>query len=148
MRNLVCLDASNAATQFSTLGVGVNLIRAALWLLTWNFMLTEGQIFYRNKYLKSAHWETLRITRLAKDGGRCKICGKRDASNDVHHIQYWHLFDINCSDLRTLCRECHVKVHAVLKIIKHPKTKNSEQIWKTVRQRMDNLEKHGYKILA
>jgi hypothetical protein len=40
VQHLNCLDASNAANQFSTFGVGANLIRAALWLLTWNFMLT------------------------------------------------------------------------------------------------------------
>jgi hypothetical protein len=78
-------------------------------------MSIEGKHAYRFGFLKSEEWKTVRIARLAKDKGKCVICGKEDLSNDCHHISYpdrWSFTTIE--HIRTLCRRCHKEVHRLM----------------------------------
>lgn len=86
--------------------------------------------FYRDTYLKSEDWKTLRLAKIHRQKGRCQICGLVSNHNDVHHVKYRHLYDVDAQDLRVLCRECHDKVHALLD--KYPKMKQLHRgkIWK------------------
>lgn len=77
--------------------------------------------FYRDKYLKSDHWHTLRIRKLIQQDGKCALCRHPAWNNDVHHVDYRKLFDVRLGDLRILCRECHDAAHAALKA--HPEVK-------------------------
>lgn len=70
--------------------------------------------YYRNVYLKSEHWSNLRLAKLAQVDAVCKICKHRDLGNDVHHIYYRSLYDVQLADLRVLCRGCHRKIHSIL----------------------------------
>lgn len=65
--------------------------------------------YYREIYLRSDHWESLREEKLAKSAV-CEKCGS-PYSLDVHHKDYKELYDVRISDLETLCRKCHKKVH-------------------------------------
>lgn len=83
---------------------------------------------YRFKYLKSEHWSNLRIAKLASVDACCKNCGRRDLSNDVHHLNYRKLYDVTLDDLVVLCRACHDLAHEALDINRE-KIKASSDPW-------------------
>lgn len=74
-------------------------------------MGADAKHFYRFTYLKSEHWQNLRLEKLASVDACCQRCGHRDLSNDVHHLRYRKLFDVTKDDLLVLCRACHSTVH-------------------------------------
>lgn len=70
---------------------------------------------YRH-YLRSEHWQNLRLEKLAKVSALCHFCRFESTSNDVHHVIYRaSLRETKLRDLRVLCRRCHDLVHQVLK---------------------------------
>lgn len=72
---------------------------------------------YRFGYLKSEQWQNVRAAVLVRDDAKCWFCGVRDLSNDIHHVVYpdnvWKTESKHCI---TLCRDCHDKVHVLLKL--------------------------------
>ncbi len=70
--------------------------------------------YYRNVYLKSDEWRTLRAAKLHSKKNKCQICGFVSKHNDVHHVKYKKLYDVSIKDLKVLCRSCHDKVHSLL----------------------------------
>lgn len=79
-------------------------------------MSIPGRHYYRHVYLKSEHWANLRLEKLASVDAKCERCGERDLSNDVHHVNYRNLYDVELSDLLCLCRKCHDLTHEVLEL--------------------------------
>ena len=63
------------------------------------------------RYLRSPAWAEQRRRAIARSGGRCTSCGVRARSLDVHHLTYKRFGRERASDLTTLCRPCHVRVH-------------------------------------
>lgn len=78
----------------------------------------NGRHFYRFQYLKSDHWQNLRLEKMVEVDAHCLRCGIRDLSNDVHHVRYRKLYDVELSDLIVLCRDCHKIMHEVLEASK------------------------------
>lgn len=77
-------------------------------------MSIESKHAYRFIYLKSDHWNSVRIEALAREGGKCEICGQESISNDAHHIWYpENIYDTTERHLAILCRPCHEFLHAV-----------------------------------
>lgn len=75
----------------------------------------EARHAYRFGYLKSEHWQNLRLNKLAREDARCFFCNKRDLSNDVHHVFYRdNIFETQEGDLRVLCREHHDRLHELM----------------------------------
>lgn len=70
--------------------------------------------FYRETYLKSEHWQNLRLQKLVESDCLCLRCGKQSHHNDVHHLTYKKLYDVKTVDLVVLCRKCHDFVHEKL----------------------------------
>ncbi len=70
----------------------------------------QDRLSYR-EYLKSDHWKKLRARKKKKS---CAICGLWGPT-DRHHLNYRHLFDVQKTDLRNLCRTCHDVAHQLLK---------------------------------
>ena len=66
--------------------------------------------WYRNIYLNSSHWKTLRQEALNFHGRHCAKCPE-SVRLDVHHLEYRQIFDVQVSDLQILCRSCHEKEH-------------------------------------
>lgn len=60
---------------------------------------------YREEYLKSEHWKTLRGY-IVKSGVMCFKCQQKPAT-DAHHLRYRNIVDVKISDLVPLCRPCH-----------------------------------------
>ena len=88
-------------------------------------MGVSSKHFYRFNYLKSEHWEKLRLEKIAQREGRCEICRLQEWNNDVHHIFYRGLWDVTVDDLAVLCRKCHDDVHDAMR--KYPKLKSISQ---------------------
>lgn len=65
--------------------------------------------YYRNEYLKSDHWVSLRSKKLELNPC-CQECGS-DFMVEPHHKDYKNLYDVTLDDLKSLCRKCHNKVH-------------------------------------
>jgi hypothetical protein len=64
---------------------------------------------YRGEYLKSEHWKSLRDKKLLMNPV-CENCGSKNKI-EPHHLQYKNLYDVQISDLKSLCRGCHNKIH-------------------------------------
>lgn len=77
--------------------------------------------WYRDVYLKSEEWKTLRLLKLVKAEFKCNLCKSTSFSHDAHHLVYKNLHDIDPRDLMILCRKCHEWVHRLL--TKYPKLK-------------------------
>lgn len=75
-----------------------------------NIILPDNKrLYYRNVYLQSDHWKSLRKEKL-DETNYCERC-KTTFSLDIHHINYKGLYDVKLKDLQVLCRICHDKEH-------------------------------------
>lgn len=70
---------------------------------------TDHREWYRTVYLKSDHWKELRARKISEHPS-CQRCPST-LEPDVHHVNYKNLFDVETSDLLTLCRNCHDLEH-------------------------------------
>jgi hypothetical protein len=75
------------------------------------YVITNKSCYYREVYLYSDHWKTLRKEKLEQ----VSVCEKCGAINnlDVHHLNYRGLYDVTLEDLQVLCRDCHKIVHSI-----------------------------------
>src|ERR1035441_1284394 len=81
--------------------------------------------YYRDTYLHSDHWKTLRSIKLRRKHAECELCKIKSLSNDVHHLKYRHLYDVDPKkELMVLCRDCLNRVNELLK--KCPKMRTIE----------------------
>jgi hypothetical protein len=91
---------------------------------TQNEMSIESIHAYRFGYLKSEAWSNVRLEALARESGRCQICGEENIHNDAHHVWYpEHIYETKAEQLVILCRPCHEFIHEMLDC----KTGNQEQ---------------------
>jgi predicted restriction endonuclease len=88
------------------------------WLILKRKAAIEAQIF--TEY--AAHpveerpdpetWEVIRQATLQRDGYRCRICGEQDTTLQVHHLlELSRGGRTEASNLLTLCKDCHTKIH-------------------------------------
>lgn len=85
---------------------------------------TIKQLKYMNyiDYLQTEHWKNKKIEKLKSTSFMCEKCNsKKDLQ--VHHISYENKGNENLSDLRTLCKSCHQKIH---------QRKSNKQEYKTI----------------
>lgn len=101
--------------------------------------------YYRGVYLKSKHWLLLKRKKLL-ESPTCEKCGKEN-DLDIHHIRYKNLYDVELSDLQTLCRGCHVLEHKQIKISKQRKLNRKEcKEWQKQRIREEH-DRHWDELL-
>jgi hypothetical protein len=74
-------------------------------------MNNERRNYYRNVYLKSPHWQRLKVKKF-KMQKCCEWpgCGS-EIDLDVHHVRYKDLYDVQLWDLMVLCRKHHKEAH-------------------------------------
>lgn len=65
------------------------------------------------EYLRSAHWQRLRVLYRHKHEWRCAGCNTTEEPLDLHHKTYERLGHEQLSDLAPLCRRCHELLHAL-----------------------------------
>lgn len=64
------------------------------------------------QYLQSDRWKEIRAEALARDDGKCRVCG--GAATQAHHVRYPAKIEKDCvSNVVSLCRDCHKKEHAL-----------------------------------
>lgn len=61
-------------------------------------------------YLCSPEWRVKRELVLQRDNKICQDCTLKPAE-EVHHLTYNSLFNEPLEDLKSLCKECHMKTH-------------------------------------
>lgn len=64
-------------------------------------------------YLKSCDWKEKR-TLKRNNKKNCAICGSKENLH-THHLNYKNLIDVEQSDLRVLCENCHFLTHKLFK---------------------------------
>jgi hypothetical protein len=75
--------------------------------------LTARQRWYREVYLRSPHWRSIRLWALDRAGHRCQateVRGRRCEETrrlDVHHRTYDHLHEEHPDDVLVVCRAHH-----------------------------------------
>lgn len=112
-------------------------------------MSTSGNHYYRFTYLKSEHWQNLRIEKLTQVDAHCVFCWNRDLRHDVHHIVYKRLWDAKPHDLVVLCRHCHDLAHAALRYRKQLKDeRDPDKKWAATRASMGIAKSHLQAIEA
>lgn len=84
----------------------------------------EAKHAYRFEYLKSEKWSTVRIEALAREKGKCQICGEESIHNDAHHVWYPEsIWDTTEAHLVVLCRPCHDFIHSMI-----PECKTNDEV--------------------
>lgn len=64
-------------------------------------------------YMNTRVWQKLRGLVLKRDGYRCTECGT-GKQLEVHHLSYPDVWgEEPLSELKTVCRECHKKIHLI-----------------------------------
>jgi hypothetical protein len=63
------------------------------------------------EYLRTDHWQQVRLRALAFAGRRCQLCNGGDVVLDVHHRRYTNLGCEEMDDVIVLCRPCHSHFH-------------------------------------
>jgi len=82
---------------------------------------TDNREWYRTVYLKSPHWTDLRSRKLSQNPN-CEVCGGR--ALDAHHVNYRRIFDVEISDLLSVCRKCHDDIHKAFETPRREKPKH------------------------
>lgn len=88
--------------------------------------------YYRDVYLKSEDWKSFRKEVLQKQYHTCRLCRSKGFALDVHHLKYKRLWDATVQDVKVLCRDCHNKVHALMKKYKLLKKLNVGRQWRII----------------
>ena len=65
------------------------------------------------EHIKGDKFKKLKMERLKLDEYKCQICFKQvdEMTSHCHHITYLRVLNEKISDLSTLCRCCHNKLH-------------------------------------
>lgn len=93
-------------------------------------MSIEGKHAYRFEYLKSEQWSNVRIEALAREKGKCQICGEESIHNDAHHIWYPEsVWDTKEHHLVILCRACHEFIHTMMPECKTGDESEGQKMW-------------------
>ena len=66
---------------------------------------------FKQDYLKTPQWNTLRKSILKRDNYTCQACTTTGVPLEVHHISYQNFMEEKDTDLISLCRDCHQGVH-------------------------------------
>lgn len=66
--------------------------------------------------LKSPKWQKKRLEIMERDGFKCKVCGYKSNTLNVHHLFYEKgksVWDYDNKYLTTLCTQCHENIHLI-----------------------------------
>lgn len=75
-----------------------------------NFNFFNSPYYKYVLYLNSPEWKAKRELVFKRDNCKCQKC-KIEIADDVHHLTYENLGNEKLSELLSICRECHKKIH-------------------------------------
>ena len=104
---------------------------------------------YREEYLLSDHWKELKECKLTQTP-LCENCGTQRYI-EPHHVNYKNLYDVELSDLKTLCRKCHYEVDKTqrlerMSLFKKKKRKYKEKLQENKRKNNQLLQHIPHKF--
>jgi hypothetical protein len=85
------------------------------WLKTKGW---DMPFWYRDIYLRTDHWETIKRNCYVYFEGHCSLCGSSRVPFHVHHNNYRRLWKERYSDIIYLCARNHREYHSLLQINK------------------------------
>lgn len=69
----------------------------------------------RKQEYQDERWKARAAQIRELDHHQCAMCGAKDVELHVHHLSYppppFHIWDADDSELVTLCKDCHEKIH-------------------------------------
>jgi hypothetical protein len=66
--------------------------------------------------LKHPKWQKKRLEVLKRDKFKCKLCSDTETTLNIHHLKYnGNPWEIDNSDLVTICEHCHNEVERLKK---------------------------------
>lgn len=71
---------------------------------------TVLRIMPYREYLKTPHWQAMRLKALSLADNRCQVCNGKERL-EVHHRTYERRGNENLTDLTVLCHKCHSTFH-------------------------------------
>ncbi len=74
---------------------------------------------------KGPEWERLRLQVFDRDAHRCRECGRAGRLEAHHVVELAHGGTNDMSNLKTLCRTCHILIHA-------PVRSEAERAWQVL----------------
>lgn len=61
-------------------------------------------------------WQKKRLEVFERDEFKCRLCSNTESTLHVHHNSYvGNPWDIDSSELKTVCKYCHAIIHHVIK---------------------------------
>lgn len=75
-------------------------------------MNQKQNVDWRQKYekhLKSSRWKNIRRDLFRLRGHKCEVCNMTSPNLEIHHITYKRLGCELPSDLKILCKKCHIQ---------------------------------------
>ena len=73
-------------------------------------IIPQQYFISKKKYLRSPEYRAKRIIVLKRDNYTCRGCGTTEQL-EVHHTTYKRLGNEKLTDLVTVCRNCHQRIH-------------------------------------
>lgn len=71
------------------------------------FIFFMNKISYSEK-LKDPRWQKKRLSIMSRDHFKCRMCGDKETTLNVHHLSYnGNPWEQENDKLLTLCRHCH-----------------------------------------
>lgn len=112
---LACAHCDNPYERHECNAAGSRFCSNACREAYWESRRTvESERYYR---LQRKAWRDLRTQIIARDGGKCCICGDTEELT-VHHIVRWiETQDDSPDNLLTLCRECHYRLEWMPRLV-------------------------------
>ena len=84
----------------------------------------------RKEEYQDERWRERASEIRALDHNQCVMCGAKDVELHVHHLSYppppFHIWDAHDTELVTLCKDCHAKIHQCKK---RPKFNESRELF-------------------
>ena len=84
----------------------------------------------RKEEYQDERWKERAAEIRALDHHQCVMCGAKDVELHVHHLSYppppFHIWEAYDTELVTLCKDCHAKIH---QSTKRPKFNESRELF-------------------
>ena len=93
----------------------------------------------RKEEYQDERWKARAAEIRELDHHQCVMCGAKDVELHVHHLSYppppFHIWEAYDTELVTLCKDCHAKIH---QSTKRPKFNESRELFD-----IETTERHG-----
>lgn len=75
--------------------------------------------FDYSKLLAHPEWQKKRLQVMKRDKFKCKLCGDKETTLNVHHVKYVYgknPWEYEMDNFKTLCKHCHLALELCIKM--------------------------------